>query len=80
MKRRRFPYRYLLFIPIIASLIDAITHRYVWPGHYQPLNPRFFMVLWTHSREGTDAWVMLVCFVLIGLLDRREAATKDDGE
>lgn len=77
MKRSRFPYRYLLFIPAIGFLIDALRHQYIWPGKYQPMNPRFFMVLWTNSREGRDAWVMLICFVLIGLLDRRAAGKKD---
>lgn len=35
------------------------------------------MVLWTNSREGRDAWIMLICFILIGLLDRRAAGKKD---
>jgi hypothetical protein len=78
--RARFRYRYLLFIPAIGFFIDALRRRYIWPGHDQPMNPRFIMVLWTYSREGTDAWVMLLCFLVIGLLGKREEATKEDEE
>ena len=77
MERARFRIWYLLYIPAIGFFIDALRHQYVWPGKYQPMNPRLFMVLWTHSREGTDAWVVLLCFLIIGLLDRREAGKKD---
>jgi hypothetical protein len=70
--------RYLLLIPAIGFFIDALRHPYIWPGHYQPMNPRLIMMLWTHSREGTDMWVVLLCFVIIGLLDRREEVMKDD--
>jgi len=77
MKRARFPYRYLLLIPAIGFFIDALKHQYIWPGKYQPMHPRLVMVLWTPSREGRDMWVVLLCFIIIGLLDRRAAAKKD---
>ncbi|HEX5413521.1 MAG TPA: hypothetical protein VFZ27_16835 [Terriglobia bacterium] len=77
MARPRFPFRYLLLIPAIGFFIDALTHRYTWPGNYQPMNPRLVMVLWTPSREGRDMWVVLLCFLIIGLLDRRAAANED---
>jgi len=41
------------------------------------MHPRLVMVLWTPSREGRDMWVVLLCFIIIGLLDRRAAAKKD---
>ena len=43
--RARFRYRYLLYIPAIGFFIDALRHRYIWPGHYQPMKPRLIMVL-----------------------------------
>jgi hypothetical protein len=74
----RFRFRYLLLIPAIGFFIDALRHQYIWPGRYQPMNPRLIMVLGTHSREGADMWVVLLCFLIIGLLSRRDQATKED--
>jgi hypothetical protein len=76
--RARFRYRYLLLIPAVGFFIDALKHPYLWPGHYQPMNPRLIMVLGTYSREGADMWVVLLCFLFIGLLGRRAEATKED--
>ena len=69
--------RYLLLIPAFGFFIDALRHPYRWPGHYQPLNTRLIRLLWTHSREGIDMWIVLLCFLLIGLLAQRERALKD---
>ena len=80
MMRALVRYKYLLLIPAIGFFIDALRHPYIWPGPYQPMNPRLIMVLGTHSREGADMWVVLLCFLIIGLLDRREKATKEDEE
>lgn len=77
MSRPRFPFRYLLLIPALGFFIDALRNQYVWPGKYQPMSPRLIMVLWTPSREGRDMWVVVLCFLIIGLLSRREAAKKD---
>jgi hypothetical protein len=78
MMRALVRYRYLLLIPAIGFFIDALRHQYIWPGRYQPMNPRLIMVLGTHSREGADMWVVLLCFLIIGLLSRRDQATKED--
>jgi hypothetical protein len=80
MMRALVRYKYLLLIPAIGFFIDALRHPYIWPGNYQPMNPRLIMVLGTHSREGADMWVVLLCFLIIGLLGRREEATKEDEE
>ena len=80
MMRALVRYRHLLLIPAIGSFIDALRHPYIWPGRYQPMYPRLIMVLGTRSREGADMWVVLLCFLIIGLLGRPQEATKEDEE
>lgn len=35
------------------------------------------MLLGTHSREGLDAWMVLLSFLVLGILEQRERALKD---
>jgi hypothetical protein len=70
--------RWLLLLVGCAFFIDSLFHTYTWPGEvFQPTRlDRLIRVLWTHSREGFDTWVMLLCALLIVFSSQRESTSR----
>jgi hypothetical protein len=63
----------LIFVSFLF-FFDGLMHRYVWPGEMlQPSRTeRMVRVLFTHSREGTDTWGMLLCWLIASGIWQRE--------
>jgi hypothetical protein len=74
--------RFSLWFALIAFFLDGLVHPYTWPGEViQPhKTERMVRVLWTHSREGNDTWMMLLCLLVLFWIWQREQANHDDPE
>jgi hypothetical protein len=66
--------RSLLVFAAIGFFVDGLIHRDTWPGElFQPKEiVRLIRVLFTHSREGSDTWGMLLCLFIAFWLWQRE--------
>jgi len=66
--------RLLLVFAAIAFFVDGLIHHYTWTVEFfQPTKTeRLIRVLFTHSREGSDTWGMLLCLFIAFWLWQRE--------
>lgn len=66
--------RLLLVLAAIWFFVDGLIHPYTWPGEFfQPTRTeRLIRILFTHSREGSDTWGMLLCLFIAFWLWQRE--------
>jgi hypothetical protein len=70
----------LFFFGALAFMNDGLVHQYVWPREIiQPVGGvRIILALGTHSREGNDYWMMILCFFLAFLIWQREKSSRDN--
>ena len=64
--------RILLLLAAVAFGIDGVFHPDSWTIVRPRLYERMVSALWTHSREGIDYDLSLICLVLSTLLPKPE--------